>query len=303
MKKTILILIAVLLIAGCTGGSQQTNTRTGPASGTLETSASLEDSSIPAGESTQMEVTLTNMFSQPLENIDIKVEPTITGLSYNVNGATSLDSNDTRKWDIEIITLPGMNKRVYNIYPVICFDYAEEYKGFFTISNGSAPTSELDTSLSENGPIDINVEGLSSFNARNTEKLDVKVLYAFNSNMVGGTGLYTDESELKFTSGYFKLDALNNKLKLTTLEGGSQNYFNKDSTNTCPVQAGGDDFGFGLCHFTSQPNYDASKQFDFDIIPSGTLSGESESSFVTGVTYRFCYKATDSTALTITEAS
>jgi len=283
-KQLIMIMIGIIFLAGCTNNGGQTST---PQTGTLSVVTSVEDNVLEQGESTSIELDITNMLSNKLENVEVRIEPLTTGITYEAEGAETILANTTSKWNIDLSTSPGLTPRIYNLYPLLCFDYTQDYIGYFRVANGE-PTAELDNSLSENGPLIINIEGLQSFNAQTKDKLDVSITFSFNTNLIGVQKIYADESELTLISADFKLDTVDNSLTLYT----NENDVNAGDDNYCIVQTGGSNAGYALCYFTIEANNKASDKFDFDIKTNKDLISEIESSFTVSVAYNFCAKST-----------
>ncbi|MBN1924096.1 MAG: hypothetical protein JW791_05055 [Nanoarchaeota archaeon] len=301
MRKTLHLIALIVLLAGCTGGGQEVDTT--PAGGTLTMNVAIDDNLIEQGGSTSIDLSITNMFSNDIENIDIIMEPRTTGISYVVTGPDSVEDGVTEEWTIELSTSAGLNPRTYNLYPVICFDYTQEHIGYFRASRGT-PSDGVDYTLSDTGPLDISFSGLSSLNSNEEQKMDVLVSFDLGNKISGGSSIYEDENELSFVSGQFKLDTVEQSLILKTNEGGANNYLNTGSDNNCVVQTGGDYMGYAVCYFTPSAGYDASKDFDFDIIVNRDLMSEIESSFSTEVTYRYCFRSTSTvTSITVEETN
>lgn len=303
MKKIIMgVLIMVILVAGCT--TTETTQTTGAAQGTLNFDVSSDGADdIVAGDGAEMELSIENMFSNDLSNVYVTLEPATTGIYYEVTGPEELSANSTENWDIEISTSPGLSSRTYNLYPVVCFEYTQKYIGYFRVADGT-PTELLDTSLSDNGPLDINVAGLKSvnINEETDDKLDVTVSFDLKDNIAGGQGMYDELDELLFISGDFRLDTVGGALQLTTTEGGAQNKMNTDVNNNCPLQTSGDNAGYALCYFTQNADWDAGEEFRFDVELGELNGGEIESSLVATLTYDYCFKGIGtSTSITVVE--
>lgn len=296
---SIFLISLIVLMSGCTGDTTQTE---GPISGTLDLSVSTEDNIIEQGESTTIDLIINNMFSESIENVDVTLEPGVTGIIYSVTGPDSVDSESSESWDIEITTSPGLDAKPYNLYPVVCFDYTQEEKGYFTVADVE-PSQGADFSFSDNGPISIIISGLQSFNINDEDKLDIKVSFSLDNSISGGTDIYDDLSDLELISGDFLLDVYGENLRLSTNEGGATNKLNKDNLGYCRIQTAGDLAGYALCYFTSDAGYNAEDQFDFDILTVEGINGEFESSFSAIIKYRYCFRSTSTSTNIVVEES
>ena len=272
MKKIGILIILLVLISGCTGTQPDT---TGPNTGTLTVITRIDDSTLEQGESTTIEVDITNLYSNDINNVRVTLEPVTTGIQYDVTGPDSVEANMTEGWSLDIDLSPGLNARTYNLYLVICFDYTQEQIGYFRVADGTPSITTVDSSLSNTGPISIIFSGLKSFDVNVDDKLDLEVRFSLGTNILGGVNLYEDESDLDFTSGVFILDAVGENLRLFT----NENNLNAGTDNYCPIQTSGENQGFALCHFNVQAGNKASDDFDFDIRTSETLSSEVNPSF------------------------
>ncbi len=297
-KKWILygVVMLVLFSAGCVNNPEETSTtveNTG-----LVLSAELDDSDIIQGETTNMRLKLSNYYSNDLKNVDIEISPLISGITYNVGGPELVEANKTAKWNIELSTYPTIDARKYSMYPVICFDYIQEEKGYFWIADGT-PSEGVDFSGSDSGPLVISIDGLDSVDISDTTDLPITVRYSFDNNLEGMVPNYKDLEDLQFIGGEFRLDTVGNRLKLVTYEGSNGNKMNNNpATHECLVQSD----GTALCYFTEAAGYDGSSDFDFHIKLPDEIDNEIQSWFSVKMKYRFCVKGTEVVSLNVEKA-
>lgn len=304
-KKLMFALIAlIVLLAGC-GGQDDEPQVTGPASGKLTVSTSIDDKNIEAGEGTTIEVTMSNMYSNSIENVEITLEPLTSGITYEVSGPTFLEANKTETWDVDLDLSEGLAAKEYNLYPVICFDYTQERIGFFRVADGEPSVTTVDYSLSDSGPMGFSFHGLKSFNVNQEDEIDVTVGISIptktdSGEVEGIESIYNDEADVQLTSGSFKLDTVGENLRLFT----NERDINAGPEKFCQIQTSGSNIGYALCYFNSEAGIDGADNFDFDIETTESLTGELESSFAVEVTARLCFKAQSSvTSITVVEST
>ncbi len=287
------LMMLVLFSAGCVNKTE--NTEVVVVNRGMTLSAELDDDDIIQGETTNMRLKLSNYYSNDLENVEVEISPLISGINYKVGGPDLVESNDTAKWNVEISTYPSIDPRTYSMYPVICFDYTQEKKGYFWIADGT-PSGDVDFSSSDTGPLVISIDGLKSVDVSDTNDLPITITYSFDTELNGIVPNYKDLEDLQFVSGEFRLDTVGGRLKLITYEGSNGNKMNNNpSTHECLMQSDGTE----LCHFTSSAEYDGSSDFDFHIKVPEELDSEIQSWFSVKMVYRFCVKGTEVVSLNV----
>jgi hypothetical protein len=164
MKKALMIaftaIFAVALVLGCTGGGE---TKTTPGSGTGDGyTFKVEPTTIQGGGVATVQFTMTNMFDEKMDNVDVKMKSGTVPSSYTVSGGIT-DQMLVPGQEFPVvftITAPNQNGQ---INPVIeaCFDYTTEFywdSAFMPVTLATEEVS-LDKGAST-GPITVTVSGL-----------------------------------------------------------------------------------------------------------------------------------------------
>ncbi|MFA5743963.1 MAG: hypothetical protein WC936_04010 [Candidatus Nanoarchaeia archaeon] len=297
MKNKIIFLIgAIILLSGCTDDGA-TNEPVIP-TGVINFAYNLNPLSIRQGDSAVLTMSITNYYEKSLENLQVRLEPTFSGVDFRIDGPSEISPTATGTWIIDVLSSPGVAAKNYVFRPVICFDYSQDKKAYFRVAPETPSTSEVDYSTSDVGPIVITFSNLRGINAKQDfNSLDITITYDYNNNFQGLTN-YTSIDDQPLSYGLFEIDSTD--LKLRALQGSTRI---KNTTigldNYCRARAS----GISACEFpaTGTTVY-ANSQFGFRINVSKALESELETYFLNTINYTICLKPVSDLVLTVVKA-
>ncbi|MDD4353004.1 MAG: hypothetical protein PHN56_00960 [Candidatus Nanoarchaeia archaeon] len=296
-KKLIFLLGVIILLSGCTG-DQETETEQVNPTGIINFAYNIEPSSIRQGDSAVITMSLSNFYEKPLENVEVRFEPTFSGINFRIDGPSRIEPSSTGTWIVDIQSTSGVVAKNYIFRPIICFDYSQTKRGYFRVAPETPSDSSVDYSTSEVGPLIININNLRGINAKQDfNSLDITINYAYANTFQGLTNNTSVDKQV-LTYGIFEIDSKD--LFLRALQGSTRI---KNTTigldNYCTHVTSGRNF----CTFpaTGTTVY-ANSQFGFRINVSNTLESELATYFLNTINYTICLKPTYDFSLTVVKS-
>lgn len=295
-NKIILLMGIIILLSGCTG--EETTDEPVTPTGVINYAYNLNPSTIRQGDASVLTMSISNYYEKPLENLEVRFEPTFSGIDFRIDGPTTIVPTGTGTWIVDIQSSSGIVAKNYIFRPVICFDYSQDKRGYFRVAPEAPSTSEVDYSTSDVGPLIITISNLRGINAKQDfNSLDITIKYSYANTFQGLTNNTSIEDQV-LSSGLFEIDSVDlglralqgsTRIKNTTI--GLDNYCRKRSSglSTCEIPS------------TDTTVY-ANSQFGFRINVSSTLNSELETYFLNTINYRICLKPTADFSLNVVKA-
>lgn len=297
-NKTIFLITMLILLSGC-GAPEENAAPTAP-TGILTFGYTLLPQTIRQGDVSVLTMSLGNYYNNSLNNVEVRFEPTFSGVTFSPNGPLTIESGNTGTWVVDIKSAAGAIAKDYIFKPIICFDYAHENIGFFRVAPEEPSTKMVDYSASTYGPIIIDFANFRGINAKTDYgSIDMTITYRFADNYQGLTN-YTTLDNQNLTAGEFIVESKD--LSLRALQGSarlSPGSIPNPTTNYCQK------LGSGISRCTFQTSYAkvvANSQFGFRIVTGSTLTSEIETYFKHALSYRICLKPASDFTLSVVKA-
>jgi len=296
MKNGLILLIGIMvLLAGCTG-EQNEETETVTPTGIINFAYNINPSSIAQGEASIITMSVSNYYEKALENIDVRFEPTFSGITFRIDGPTSIEPTGTGTWIVDMQSASGAVPKVYTFRPVICFDYSQDKRGYFRVAPNEPSTSEVDYSTSTVGPMVITFKNLAGINVKQDNAIDVDISYAYANTFQGLTNNTSLETQV-ISYGLIEVDSPD--LRLRALQGSSRLTYVTPEQPYCRFLSS----GLSQCIFPKEgTTVYANYVFGFRVNASETLASELETYFLNTINYTICLKPISDFTVTVVKA-
>jgi hypothetical protein len=295
MKNKIMLLMGLIIIlSGCTG-EETTDEQVNP-TGVINYAYNLNPLSIRQGDAAVLTMSISNYYEKPLENLEVRFEPTFSGIDFRIDGPQEIVSTGTGTWIVDIQSSSGIVAKNYVFRPIICFDYSQDKRAYFRVAPQEPSSNLVDYSTSDVGPMVITFSNLRGINAKQDfNSLDITINYAYANSFQGLTNNTSIDDQV-LSSGLFEIDSEN--LGLRALQG-STRLRNIGLDNYCRYDASGK----SNCQFPANgTTVYGNSQFGFRINVSNNLASELETYFLNTINYRICLKPTSDLTLSVVKA-